>query len=92
MKKKPIILGIESSCDETAASIITENEHGNPIILSNIVSDITHLRKVPLLIVFRKNTPLNLFDENMNNFYVQLLRPVRIVAAFRGNIHVCQFA
>ena len=29
MKKKPIILGIESSCDETAASIITENEQGN---------------------------------------------------------------
>ena len=31
MNKKPIILGIESSCDETAASIITENEQGNPI-------------------------------------------------------------
>ena len=28
MSKKPIILGIESSCDETAASIITENEQG----------------------------------------------------------------
>ena len=28
MNKKPIILGIESSCDETAASIITENEQG----------------------------------------------------------------
>ena len=26
MSKKPLILGIESSCDETAASIITENE------------------------------------------------------------------
>ena len=25
MKKKPIILGIESSCDETAVSIIQEN-------------------------------------------------------------------
>ena len=33
MNKKPIILGIESSCDETAASIITENEQGKPIIL-----------------------------------------------------------
>jgi N6-L-threonylcarbamoyladenine synthase len=29
MSKKPLILGIESSCDETAASIITENEQGN---------------------------------------------------------------
>ena len=38
MSKKPIILGIESSCDETAASIITENTQGVPIILSNIIS------------------------------------------------------
>ena len=38
MKKKPIILGIESSCDETAASVITENEQGFPTILSNIIS------------------------------------------------------
>jgi N6-L-threonylcarbamoyladenine synthase len=38
MSKKPIILGIETSCDETAASIVTENEQGIPVILSNIVS------------------------------------------------------
>ena len=38
MSKKPIILGIESSCDETAASIITENTQEVPIILSNIIS------------------------------------------------------
>ena len=38
MSKKPLILGIESSCDETAASLVTENEHGIPIVLSNIVS------------------------------------------------------
>ena len=38
MTKKPLILGIESSCDETAASIITENEQGNQVVLSNIVS------------------------------------------------------
>ena len=38
MSKKPLILGIETSCDETAASLITENEQGNPKILSNIVS------------------------------------------------------
>ena len=38
MSKKPLILGIESSCDETAASIITENQQGNPIVLSNIIS------------------------------------------------------
>ena len=38
MKKKPLILGLESSCDETAASIISENEQGIPVILSNIIS------------------------------------------------------
>ena len=38
MSKKPIILGIESSCDETAASIVTENEAGIPTILSNVIS------------------------------------------------------
>jgi len=38
MSKKPIILGIETSCDETAASIITENKQGTPTVLSSIVS------------------------------------------------------
>ena len=38
MSKKPLILGIESSCDETAASVITQNEQNIPIILSNIIS------------------------------------------------------
>ena len=38
MAKKPIILGIESSCDETAAAIIQDKEDNVPEILSNIVS------------------------------------------------------
>tara|TARA_B100000963_G_C22611197_1_gene664948 strand:+ start:10 stop:1083 length:1074 start_codon:yes stop_codon:yes gene_type:complete len=45
MSKKPLILGIESSCDETAASLITENEQGEPIILSNIVSSQVDIHK-----------------------------------------------
>ena len=45
MNKKPLILGIESSCDETAASIISENDQGNPIILSNIVSSQVNVHK-----------------------------------------------
>jgi len=45
MNKKPIILGIESSCDETAASIITENEQGIPTILSSIVSSQVDVHK-----------------------------------------------
>jgi len=38
MKKQLIFLGIETSCDETAASIVKENVNGNGEILSNIVS------------------------------------------------------
>ena len=45
MNKRPIILGIESSCDETAASIITENEQGMPTILSSIVSSQVDVHK-----------------------------------------------
>ena len=45
MSKKPLILGIETSCDETAASIITENDHGNPIVLSSIVSSQVEVHK-----------------------------------------------
>ena len=45
MSKKPLILGIESSCDETAASIITENEQGIPIILSNVISSQVDVHK-----------------------------------------------
>ena len=45
MKKKPIILGIESSCDETAVSIIQENNKGQTSILSNIVSSQVDVHK-----------------------------------------------
>ncbi len=38
MKKKLIFLGIETSCDETAASIVRENTDGTGEILSNVVS------------------------------------------------------
>ena len=45
MTKKPIILGIESSCDETSVAIIQDNESGIPIILSNIVSSQFEIHK-----------------------------------------------
>ncbi len=45
MSKKPLILGIESSCDETAASLISESEQGLPIVLSNIVSSQVEIHK-----------------------------------------------
>ena len=38
MKKKLTFLGIETSCDETAAAIVQENNAGTGKILSNIVS------------------------------------------------------
>ena len=45
MSKKPIILGIESSCDETAAAIVTENDQNQPVALSNVVSSQTNVHK-----------------------------------------------
>ncbi len=45
MSKKPIILGIESSCDETAVALIRENNDGKPEILSNIVSSQVDIHK-----------------------------------------------
>ncbi len=45
MSKKPLILGIESSCDETAASLVTENEQGTPLVLSNIISSQIDIHK-----------------------------------------------
>ena len=38
MTKKITFLGIETSCDETAAAVIRENDKGTADILSNVVS------------------------------------------------------
>ena len=38
MKEKITFLGIETSCDETAAAVIRENEKGTADVLSNVVS------------------------------------------------------
>jgi len=45
MTKKPIILGIESSCDETAVAVIQENKQDTPQILSSIVSSQVDIHK-----------------------------------------------
>ena len=45
MAEKPIILGIETSCDETAVSLIQDDESGVPKILSNIVSSQFEIHK-----------------------------------------------
>ena len=38
MNKKITFLGIETSCDETAAAVIRENKKNTADILSNVVS------------------------------------------------------
>ena len=38
MKKKLTFLGIETSCDETAASVVQENGDGTAKVLSNVIS------------------------------------------------------
>jgi len=38
INSKPVILGVESSCDETAAALITYDEQGAPKILSSIIA------------------------------------------------------
>ena len=45
MSKKQVILGIESSGDETAVALIRENNKGEPEILSNIVSSQVDIHK-----------------------------------------------
>ncbi len=45
MSKKPLVLGIETSCDETAASIITQDDQGNPVVLSNVISSQVEVHK-----------------------------------------------
>ena len=45
MSKKPVILGIESSCDETAVAIIREKSDGRAEILSNIISSQVDVHK-----------------------------------------------
>ena len=45
MKKNAVILGIETSCDETAAAVLEENTKGLPNLLSNIVSSQEKIHK-----------------------------------------------
>ena len=45
MKKKILIMGIETSCDETAVSIIQDNGEKPPKILANIVSSQINVHK-----------------------------------------------
>ena len=89
MRKKPIILGIESSCDETAASIVTENEHGVPIILSNIISSQVNVHKefggvVPELAARSHIEKIDLITNKAINESGILVEQIDAVAATAG--------
>ena len=45
MKKKILIMGIETSCDETAVSIIQDNGKKPPKILANVISSQEEVHK-----------------------------------------------
>ena len=45
MSKKTIILGTETSCDETAVALVEENGSNSPKILSNIISSQVNIHK-----------------------------------------------
>ena len=45
MRKKTTILGIETSCDETAAAVIEDNSDDIPKLLSNVVSSQVDIHK-----------------------------------------------
>jgi Metal-dependent proteases with possible chaperone activity len=43
--KKPLILGMETSWEGRAASIITQNDQGSPVVLSRVVSSQVEVHK-----------------------------------------------
>ena len=89
MNKSPIILGIETSCDETAVSIIQDNESGIPKILSNIVSSQFDIHKefggvVPELAARSHVEKINLIAKKALNESGISLDQVSAVAATSG--------
>ena len=89
MNKSPIILGIETSCDETAVSIIQDNESGIPKILSNIVSSQFDIHKefggvVPELAARSHVEKINLIAKKALNESGVTLDKISAVAATSG--------
>ena len=89
MNKSPIILGIETSCDETAVSIIQDNESGIPKILSNIVSSQFDIHKefggvVPELAARSHVEKINLIAKKALDESGVSLKEISAVAATSG--------
>ncbi|MDA9721093.1 tRNA (adenosine(37)-N6)-threonylcarbamoyltransferase complex transferase subunit TsaD [Candidatus Pelagibacter sp.] len=89
MSKNPIILGIETSCDETAVSIIQDHESGTPKILSNIVSSQFDIHKefggvVPELAARSHVEKINLIAKKALNESGININEISAVAATAG--------
>ena len=89
MNKSPIILGIETSCDETAVSIIQDNKSGIPKILSNIVSSQFDIHKefggvVPELAARSHVEKINLIAKKALDESGVNLKEISAVAATSG--------
>jgi N6-L-threonylcarbamoyladenine synthase len=89
MKKKAIILGIESSCDETAAALIEENDNGVPSILSNVISSQVDIHKefggvVPELAARSHIEKIDLIAKKAINESGKNLEDIDAVAATAG--------
>ncbi len=89
MSKKAIILGIETSCDETAASIIQESNNSVPNMLSNIVSSQIDIHKefggvVPELAARSHMEKINLIVEKAIKDSGKKLKDIDAVASTAG--------
>ena len=89
MKKKTIILGIESSCDETAAALIEENTDEIPTILSNVVSSQVNVHKkfggvVPELAARSHIEKIDLIVRKAINLSGKKIEDINAIAATAG--------
>ena len=87
--KKTIILGIETSCDETAAAVIQEGNGVTPKILSNVVSSQVDVHKefggvVPELAARSHIEKINLIVERSLKLSGKKLQEVDAVAVTAG--------
>ena len=95
MAEKPIILGIETSCDETAVSLIKDDDNGVPKILSNIISSQFEVHKefggvVPELAARSHVEKIDLIAKKaMNDSGVKLKDISAVAATYGPGLIVC---
>ena len=95
MPSNPIILGIETSCDETAVSIVQDNENGLPKILSNIISSQFDIHKefggvVPELAARSHLEKINLIAKKaLDESGISLEKISAVAATFGPGLIIC---